>query len=101
MRVHGDSMVPTLRPGEFVLLDETAIPHSDSIVVVDHPQFDTLLIKRVASDDAAPPDRMWLLSDNPVSGTDSRSFGSIHPSWVVGVVTMVLDRPFFTEPSFL
>ena len=70
-------------------------------MVVDHPQFETLLIKRVASSGTdVRSGQMWLLSDNPDSATDSRTFGSVDRSWVVGVVTMVLDRPFFTEPSF-
>jgi len=34
-----------------------------------------------------------LASDNPDEGTDSRTWGPVPPDRVVGVVTLILDRP--------
>lgn len=85
-------MLPTLRGGEFVLVDAGRQPAVGDIVVVAHPHHGDAIVKRMAPH----PDGargLWLLSDNLVEGTDSRTFGSVDPGSVVGVVTLVLNRP--------
>ena len=58
--VAGDSMEPTLRDGDEILVDRSPRPLRDGIHVVRLD--DSLLVKRV---DAARPGRIALVSDNP------------------------------------
>lgn len=91
-RVVGDSMEPSLSDGDFVLVDPSARPDLDDMVVADHPQEHGLrVVKRIGeiTDDG----RFVLVSDNPERGTDSRSWGPVAPTSVLGQVTIVLDRP--------
>ncbi len=84
-------MVPTLAPGEFVLVDSRRVARAGDVVVARHPSdFNLLVIKRVA--DVNPDRRLVLSSDNPAAGTDSRVWGPIDVARIVGVVTVVLDR---------
>jgi nickel-type superoxide dismutase maturation protease len=94
-RVSGESMTPSLRDGDFVLLRKGGEPQIGSVVVAVHPEHAGLLIvKRLAGGpgDAvygAPlgRDDYWLTSDNlQVSPDDSRSFGPVPASAIVGRV---------------
>jgi len=58
--VEGDSMEPTLRDGDEILVDRSPRPLRDGIHVVRLD--DSLLVKRI---DAARPGRIALVSDNP------------------------------------
>lgn len=85
-------MLPTLEPGWFLLMDPTRAPAEGQIVVARHPdQSSTVMVKRVQRilEDAS----LWVLSDNADSGNDSRHFGPIQATEVLGVVTLVLDHP--------
>ena len=62
--VAGDSMEPTLRDGDEILVDRSARPLRDGIHVVRLD--DSLLVKRI---DAARPGRIALVSDNPAYRT--------------------------------
>lgn len=57
--VNGDSMEPTLRDGDEILVDRAPAPLRDGIHVVRIG--DALMVKRV---DASLPDRLTLISDN-------------------------------------
>ena len=48
------------------------------------------MVKRVTD---VEPGGLHLTSDNPEEGSDSRSWGLVAPDNVVGVVTLVMDRP--------
>ena len=92
IKVTGDSMLPTLTPGDFVLVDPSRSPAVDDLVLARHPHEDDLLIiKRVASllDDG----RIELASDNEAAGTDSRTWGPVRAEAIEGVVTLLLDHP--------
>ena len=74
--VEGDSMRPTLLPGDRLL----TVPHprvraGDLVVVADPRERRRLLVKRVATVSGR-----WLTvaGDNPVVSTDSRVFGPLH-----------------------
>ena len=89
-------MVPTLEPGSFVIVDPSptavaAITPGD-VVVVRHPARELAMIKRVTSVDGGHT--VEVGSDNPAEGTDSRHFGPVSSTGVVGVVTRVLEWPF-------
>lgn len=92
IRVVGDSMVPTLREGQFVLVDEARLPEVGELVVARHPQqTDLLVVKRVRHITA---DGMFdLVSDNAAAGTDSRTWGPVPAGGIVGTVTLLMDRP--------
>lgn len=87
-RVVGASMLPTLRAGEEVLLDthayDHAVPQVGDIVVAYHPeQPDLKIIKRVGE---VLEKGLFLNSDNPSAGSDSRQFGVVGLDRVVGRV---------------
>ena len=89
-RVLGRSMLPTLEPSDLVLVDRRAysrcMPTVGDVVVARHPsQEDVTLIKRVGS--VEPDGTIYLLSDNPREGTDSRTFGAIDAASILGRVT--------------
>ena len=83
-------MSPLLEPGEELLVDLRAyrrqLPRPGDIVIALHPyQKDLRIIKRVVtvSDDG----RCLLKGDNAAESTDSRSFGMVPPSQILGRVT--------------
>lgn len=98
-RVQGPSMLPTLKPGEFVLINPHAVAAIGDLVVADHPHKPIQILKRVAGFDETG--NVQLQSDNESEGTDSRHFGPISPQAVRGVVTLSLSSPgkSFLSPS--
>lgn len=88
-RISGPSMLPTLRSGEDVLVHPVSAttplaPHD--IVICFHPFKQNLrLVKRVS--ETFHDGGCYLLSDNPAEGTDSRSFGVVSRSLIIGKVT--------------
>jgi nickel-type superoxide dismutase maturation protease len=85
LKVEGDSMHPTLKSGDVVLVDPRAFIAIGDIVVAKHPYKQSVkMIKRVESIDAG--ERCVLMGDNPDGSTDSRSFGKIAKADIVGKV---------------
>jgi len=88
-------MIPTLQDADLVFVDPRAyrkhLPQSGEIVVAHHPYVrDKLLIKRVKEVDKGGG--CMLSSDNPSEGTDSRGFGALPLSQLVGRVTCRIDE---------
>lgn len=87
--VTGNSMLPTLRDGEDVLV--YPVPRSakifpGEIVVCRHPHKPKVrIIKRVS--EAFYDGSCYVLSDNASEGTDSRSFGVLDRGLILGRVT--------------
>ena len=81
-------MRPTLEPGDFVLVNERALndktPAVGDLVLARHPFRDLLIVKRVSQVDDG---RLSLRGDNDTESMDSRGFGSISISQVIGRVT--------------
>ena len=71
--VRGDSMLPTLRPGDRLLVSYRRTPQVGDVVVARFAD-GTLAIKRVAERRTTG---WWLLSDNPDQGVDSRHRGAV------------------------
>ena len=91
VRVTGRSMLPTLSDGEFVLVDPAVSPRIGQLVVAIHPQqTDLLVVKRLVGRDDGD---LVVASDNPEAGSDSRTWGPVPLDRLIGVVTLVLDRP--------
>jgi signal peptidase I len=106
--VHGDSMAPTLRHGERVLVRRTRLEalNRGDLVVFRRPREQTRswMVKRVLAAPGdplpraevpnlwsyrgavVPVDRLVVLGDNLAVSYDSRQFGFIHGASVLGVV---------------
>jgi nickel-type superoxide dismutase maturation protease len=82
--VLGDSMEPSFRAGDRVLAVPFAkVRPGDVVAVFDPRDRGRLLVKRVASVEGQALD---LRGDNDSASTDSRTFGSVSRSAVVGKV---------------
>lgn len=115
--VTGPSMLPTLRPGDRILVlpvPPRLLRRGDVVVVRDPRRPDRETVKRVAGlpgqrirPPPAPPTRpttrdavidvpeghLLVLGDNPALSTDSRAFGPVPTSHLVGRVVARLTPP--------
>ncbi len=80
-RVSGDSMLPTLKPGQLVFGFRSQAAETGNVVVFRHNGLEK--IKRVAKVD---DDKVYLLGDNPDHSTDSRQFGWISKKEIMAKV---------------
>ena len=81
--VDGPSMLPTLRPGDALLVRLGAAPRPGDVVVARFPaRPDLLVVKRAVR---AEGDGWWVESDNPAATDDSRRYG---PAQVLGRVVL-------------
>ncbi len=92
VKVTGRSMLPTLAPGDQVLVDPARPPQVGGLVVAHHPDDESQLIVKRVGEILANGD-LVLNSDNPDEGTDSRRWGPIASHLTLGSVTGVFDRP--------
>lgn len=75
LTVAGDSMVPALAAGDWILAVRTQRAQAGDVVVLTHPGRPGLLVvKRVGR---VGPAGFWVLGDNPTASTDSRDFGPV------------------------
>ena len=81
-RVSGESMRPTLSPGDLLLIRYRAQPRIGRLVVVRLPARG-LAVKRVTRRD---PEGWWVERDNRAAGVDSWLVGAIPDADVVAVV---------------
>ncbi len=84
MEVVGDSMRPTLEPGDRLVLSRLrrARP-GDLVAVADPRQPERLVVKRLVE---VSPAGLTVLGDNPAASTDSRTFGPVAVDAVRGRV---------------
>jgi hypothetical protein len=88
-------MLPTLRPGDTVLLSYRRTPMAGSLVVARFAD-GTIAVKRAVERRLTRTGEpgWWLLSDNPAQGVDSRHRGVVAASEVRAVVVARLwPRP--------
>ena len=82
--VEGDSMTPTMQPGDRVLAFGWRRPRRHELVAARDPRdHQRILVKRVAHTDE---EGIHVIGDNPDASTDSRHFGPIPWPLVVGRV---------------
>ncbi len=81
-RVHGRSMLPTLRPGDLLLVVHGGRPRVGRLVVVRLPD-GTVAVKRAVRRE---PDGWWVERDNPREGVDSWSVGAVPDDRVLAAV---------------
>ena len=94
-RVSGDSMRPTLRPGDRLLVRYGARVRPGSLVLARFAD-GTLTVKRATERRTTSSGRpgWWLTSDNPSVGVDSRHRGPVPDEDVLAVVLVrVWPRP--------
>ena len=90
LKITGNSMLPILKPGEEILVATGAyhksLPKIADIVVLKHPQDSELIIvKRILDIDR--DQNCFLVGDNLDQSVDSRHWGSIKSSNLIGKVT--------------
>ena len=90
-RIVGRSMWPTLSPGERVWVDcgvyTCSRPQAGDIVLARHPyRTDVHIVKRVEC--VLSDGRCVLAGDNAVDSTDSRIFGAVPASHILGRVIL-------------
>jgi len=82
-RVSGDSMLPTLKDGDAVMIIPTKSIEPGDVVLADHPYKSSVkILKRVSAIDG--DGRYSLTGDNPAESTDSRTFGSLSIECIQG-----------------
>jgi len=80
-KVVGESMLPTLKPGEIVVAIRNNNPKVGRIVLVKHQGIEK--VKRISD---IKDNKVYLLGDNSKSSTDSRDFGYIDMECILGTV---------------
>jgi len=92
VRVAGDSMVPALRDGDHVLVDEgRRDPLPGALVWITHPDRPELaMVKRVlrVEDGGA----LYVVGDNAAASTDSRQLGALDRALLRGTVVWRFAR---------
>jgi nickel-type superoxide dismutase maturation protease len=97
VEVEGESMRPTLAPGDWLVATRAGRVRPRSIVVVEHPaRPGILMIKRVRClpGDVDPtgtklgPEEYWIVGDRPEASTDSRVLGPVPRSAIRGVARL-------------
>jgi nickel-type superoxide dismutase maturation protease len=79
--VAGDSMEPTLRPGEWWLARRARRVRVGDVVVVRQPeQGDLLTVKRITRREGS---RWWVEGDNAAHSRDSRHYGPVDPEAIL------------------
>jgi nickel-type superoxide dismutase maturation protease len=100
VKVAERSMLPALRPGDWLLVRRTRRIRPGQIVLARHPgRPEMLIVKRAAR---RTGDGWWLASDNPdVGAVDSRRFGAVPVSLIEGRVLARYWRPRAGPSSLL
>lgn len=89
--VYNPSMVPTLNPGDQIVVQYGATVRPGDVVVLRHPfRQDLLIVKRAVERRAGG---WWVVGDNPLIENDSREFGTVPDEFVVARARLRLRRP--------
>lgn len=79
-------MLPTLREGDHVVIVRGRLRHGDVVAIRDPRRPSRIIVKRVESIASDPRGALTVVGDNPRESTDSRHFGAVPRSLVVGRV---------------
>lgn len=84
--VAGDSMAPTLCPGDFLLVMRTERIVPGDVVMAERPDRPGFLVVKRAL--ARESEGWWLEGDNPARSDDSRLFGHVPDAYMLGRVVV-------------
>lgn len=87
--VAGESMRPTLEPGDWLIAVRPRRIRRGRVVVLRRPDLGIEVVKRVAAlpgEEGLGWDEYLVLGDNPAHSTDGRSFGPVRRDLIAGVV---------------
>jgi nickel-type superoxide dismutase maturation protease len=107
VEVEGESMAPTLEPGDYLVAVRPRRVRRGALVVVEHPQRAGYeMVKRVAAlpgerveDRILGTDEYWVIGDKEDGSTDSRTFGAVPADAIRGrVVLRYWPTPRLTWP---
>ncbi len=90
-RVRGRSMLPTLRPGDLLVLRRRQ-PRTDDLVVVGHPRLGTV-VKRLGADGR-------LVGDG-VESSSTHELGKLSNAALIGVAVLVITPSGLRRPKAL
>lgn len=85
VKVRGESMAPTLMPGDYLIVTKARAICSGFVVLVDHPKYGTI-VKRVASVSGASTS---LEGDGPES-TSTEAMGQVALKNIQGRVRLAI-----------
>lgn len=87
VRIHGDSMWPTFKDGDFADADADVEPVVGDIVVVKHPLKNISIVKRIKR---ISNQYLFVEGDNPdpTGSDDSHNFGLIPTSAIIAVIRL-------------
>jgi nickel-type superoxide dismutase maturation protease len=89
--VEGESMLPILTEGDLVLINYEAEVQPGDIVLAHHPlEKGEKLLKRIWK--ITPEGKYFLIGDNLAKSTDSRVFGELPASDILGKAEAKLRR---------
>jgi nickel-type superoxide dismutase maturation protease len=81
--VEGDSMLPSLKNGDGILINTDEKVVVGDIVLAKHPFKKSVnILKRISEIDENG--NYFLVGDNPAESTDSRTFGALSPKHILG-----------------
>lgn len=80
-RVVGESMLPTLQPGQIIVAVRSRSLAAGDVIIVVHEGMEK--IKRIT---AVRPDSVYIEGDNRTASTDSRHYGWVDRAKVRGKV---------------
>ena len=90
VRIVGPSMEPTVRNGDWWLVRPSRRVRVGQVVAARHPHRPELtIVKRITKHTEGG---WWLEGDNPDASDDSRSFGALSSSALVGVLWIRIRR---------
>lgn len=85
--VTGNSMMPSYHDGDVILVGRWGKMHVNDVIVCRDPrEKNRLIMKRVAAIENAS---YYVLGDNKHASTDSRTFGHIQKTAIIGKVITV------------
>ncbi|MDQ3089208.1 MAG: nickel-type superoxide dismutase maturation protease [Acidobacteriota bacterium] len=89
--VEGNSMLPTLKNGDVVLVNPQAKLKQGDIVLANHPYKKSVkILKRIK--EFTDNGDLFLIGDNAGDSTDSRTFGAVSLKYIIGKVTCHLSK---------